>query len=130
MVRAPCSACRAAEPGARAGEMSAGRDPQELASPGRGAHGPVGLQTLLDLLVGMYQEFQSSPFNREKFVSGFLKWGQCYASLNSASLYKTTRAALQSVLYAEHTHVVRTAKYLTCIITYLTTMQYTNSIQT
>uniref|UniRef100_A0A8C4EPT2 non-specific serine/threonine protein kinase n=1 Tax=Dicentrarchus labrax TaxID=13489 RepID=A0A8C4EPT2_DICLA len=36
--------------------------------------GPVGLQTLLDLLVGVYQEFYSSPFAREKYVSGFLQW--------------------------------------------------------
>ncbi|XP_035523024.1 myotonin-protein kinase isoform X2 [Morone saxatilis] len=36
--------------------------------------GPVGLQTLLDLLVGVYQEFDSSPFAREKYVSGFLQW--------------------------------------------------------
>ncbi|KAM9847097.1 myotonin-protein kinase [Aulostomus maculatus] len=40
------------------------------------ATGPVGLQTLLDLLVGVYQEFYSSPFAREKYVSGFLKWAE------------------------------------------------------
>ncbi|KAK2828940.1 hypothetical protein Q5P01_019974 [Channa striata] len=53
--------------------------------PGLGAHdlaegpqatGPVGLQTLLDLLVGVYHEFHSSPFAREKYVSGFLKWAE------------------------------------------------------
>ncbi|XP_042288078.1 myotonin-protein kinase isoform X1 [Thunnus albacares] len=38
--------------------------------------GPVGLQTLLDLLVGVYQEFCSSPFAREKYVSGFLQWAE------------------------------------------------------
>ncbi|KAM7398688.1 hypothetical protein PAMA_006543 [Pampus argenteus] len=38
--------------------------------------GPVGLQTLLDLLVGVYQEFSSSPFVREKYVSGFLQWAE------------------------------------------------------
>ncbi|XP_034538835.1 myotonin-protein kinase isoform X2 [Notolabrus celidotus] len=38
--------------------------------------GPVGLQTLLDLLVGVYQEFYSSPFMREKYVSGFLQWAE------------------------------------------------------
>uniref|UniRef100_A0A4W6DWB9 Protein kinase domain-containing protein n=1 Tax=Lates calcarifer TaxID=8187 RepID=A0A4W6DWB9_LATCA len=38
--------------------------------------GPVGLQTLLDLLVGVYQEFYSSPFAREKYVSGFLQWAE------------------------------------------------------
>ncbi|XP_041657299.1 myotonin-protein kinase-like isoform X2 [Cheilinus undulatus] len=38
--------------------------------------GPVGLQTLLDLLVGVYQEFFSSPFAREKYVSGFLQWAE------------------------------------------------------
>ncbi|XP_019131738.1 myotonin-protein kinase isoform X2 [Larimichthys crocea] len=38
--------------------------------------GPVGLQTLLDLLVGVYQEFYSSPFAREKYVSGFLEWAE------------------------------------------------------
>uniref|UniRef100_A0A8C6SBZ9 Uncharacterized protein n=1 Tax=Neogobius melanostomus TaxID=47308 RepID=A0A8C6SBZ9_9GOBI len=41
-------------------------------------HGPVGLQTLLDLLVGVYQEFCTSPFAREKHVSGFLQWGECW----------------------------------------------------
>lgn len=55
--------------------------------PGLGAHdlaegpqttGPVGLQTLLDLLVGVYQEFYSSAFVREKYVSGFLQWGECF----------------------------------------------------
>ncbi|XP_061074303.1 myotonin-protein kinase-like isoform X2 [Conger conger] len=51
--------------------MSAGRDPPEPASPG-----PVGLQTLLDLLLGVYREFQASPFSREKFVSGFLTWAE------------------------------------------------------
>lgn len=38
--------------------------------------GPVGLQTLLDLLVGVYQEFYSSTLVKEKFVSGFLQWGE------------------------------------------------------
>ncbi|KAM6983840.1 myotonin-protein kinase isoform 1-T2 [Tautogolabrus adspersus] len=38
--------------------------------------GPVGLQTLLDLLVGVYQEFYSSPFAREKYVSRFLQWAE------------------------------------------------------
>lgn len=38
--------------------------------------GSVGLQTLLDLLVGVYQEFCTSPFAREKYVSGFLQWGE------------------------------------------------------
>ncbi|XP_060911711.1 myotonin-protein kinase [Labrus mixtus] len=38
--------------------------------------GPVGLQTLLDLLVGVYQEFYSSPFTREKYVSRFLQWAE------------------------------------------------------
>uniref|UniRef100_UPI0037E86C93 myotonin-protein kinase n=1 Tax=Semicossyphus pulcher TaxID=241346 RepID=UPI0037E86C93 len=38
--------------------------------------GPVGLQTLLDLLVGVYQEFYSSPFVREKYVAGFLQWAE------------------------------------------------------
>uniref|UniRef100_A0A3B4BKC6 non-specific serine/threonine protein kinase n=1 Tax=Periophthalmus magnuspinnatus TaxID=409849 RepID=A0A3B4BKC6_9GOBI len=36
--------------------------------------GPVGLQTLLDLLVGVYQEFCTSPFAREKYVCRFLQW--------------------------------------------------------
>ncbi|XP_016896952.1 myotonin-protein kinase isoform X2 [Cynoglossus semilaevis] len=53
--------------------------------PGRGAPGlaegpqttgPVGLQTLLDLLVGVYQEFCSSPFAQEKYVCGFLQWAE------------------------------------------------------
>ncbi|XP_010788641.1 myotonin-protein kinase-like, partial [Notothenia coriiceps] len=38
--------------------------------------GPVGLQTLLDLLVGVYQEFYSSHFAREKYVAGFLQWAE------------------------------------------------------
>ncbi|XP_022618435.1 myotonin-protein kinase [Seriola dumerili] len=38
--------------------------------------GPVGLQTLLDLLVGVYQEFYSSSFAREKYISGFLQWAE------------------------------------------------------
>ncbi|XP_053296887.1 myotonin-protein kinase [Pleuronectes platessa] len=38
--------------------------------------GPVGLQTLLDLLVGVYQEFYSSLFAREKYVSRFLQWAE------------------------------------------------------
>ncbi|RVE63864.1 hypothetical protein OJAV_G00140710 [Oryzias javanicus] len=38
--------------------------------------GPAGLQTLLDLLTGVYQEFYSSPFSREKYVSGFLQWAE------------------------------------------------------
>ncbi|XP_071027103.1 myotonin-protein kinase-like isoform X4 [Oncorhynchus clarkii lewisi] len=38
------------------------------------APGPVGLQTLLDLLVGVYQEFRFSPLAREKYVAGFLQW--------------------------------------------------------
>ncbi|XP_051542022.1 myotonin-protein kinase-like isoform X2 [Myxocyprinus asiaticus] len=36
--------------------------------------GPVGLQTLLDLLVGVYQEFRSSVLVREKHVNRFLQW--------------------------------------------------------
>uniref|UniRef100_A0A8C9U395 non-specific serine/threonine protein kinase n=1 Tax=Scleropages formosus TaxID=113540 RepID=A0A8C9U395_SCLFO len=40
------------------------------------APGPVGLQTLLDLLVGVFQEFRASPFAREKYVSGFLQWAE------------------------------------------------------
>ncbi|XP_072303014.1 myotonin-protein kinase isoform X2 [Eucyclogobius newberryi] len=38
--------------------------------------GPVGLQTLLDLLVGVYQEFCTSPFARETYVSRFLQWAE------------------------------------------------------
>ncbi|XP_055082738.1 myotonin-protein kinase isoform X2 [Periophthalmus magnuspinnatus] len=38
--------------------------------------GPVGLQTLLDLLVGVYQEFCTSPFAREKYVCRFLQWAE------------------------------------------------------
>lgn len=38
--------------------------------------GPVGLQTLLDLLVGVYQEFRSSTPAREKYIRRFLQWGQ------------------------------------------------------
>lgn len=38
--------------------------------------GSVGLQTLLDLLVGVYQEFCTSAFAREQYVSGFLQWAE------------------------------------------------------
>ncbi|XP_029956782.1 myotonin-protein kinase isoform X2 [Salarias fasciatus] len=38
--------------------------------------GPVGLQTLLDLLVGVYQEFYSSPLATENYVSRFLQWAE------------------------------------------------------
>ncbi|XP_048037348.1 myotonin-protein kinase isoform X3 [Megalobrama amblycephala] len=40
------------------------------------AKGPVGLQTLLDLLVGVYQEFSSSALAREKHVQRFLQWAE------------------------------------------------------
>ncbi|KAG9348287.1 hypothetical protein JZ751_002022 [Albula glossodonta] len=67
----------AAKRHARPGGMSSGSIPGEPDSAGRAPspQGPVGLQTLLDLMVGVYQEFHNSPFIREKFVSGFLKWG-------------------------------------------------------
>ncbi|XP_076606493.1 myotonin-protein kinase isoform X1 [Chaetodon auriga] len=52
-----------------------GLDGLDLAE-GPRATGPVGLQTLLDLLVGVYQEFYSSSFAREKYVSGFLQWAE------------------------------------------------------
>ncbi|KAM9456271.1 myotonin-protein kinase isoform 2-T2 [Clarias gariepinus] len=35
---------------------------------------PVGLQTLLDLFVGVYQEFQSSSTARDRYVRCFLQW--------------------------------------------------------
>ncbi|XP_056451334.1 myotonin-protein kinase [Gadus chalcogrammus] len=55
--------------------MSTGPGMGEEAIPGAPRPlGPVGLQTLLDLLVGVYQEFCSSPLSREKYVSGFLAW--------------------------------------------------------
>ncbi|KAA0704424.1 Myotonin-protein kinase [Triplophysa tibetana] len=37
---------------------------------------PVGLQTLLDLLVGVYQEFRSSTPAREKYIRRFLQWAE------------------------------------------------------
>ncbi|XP_043110356.1 myotonin-protein kinase-like isoform X2 [Puntigrus tetrazona] len=40
------------------------------------AKGPVGLQTLLDLLVGVYQEFSSDALLREKHVQHFLQWAE------------------------------------------------------
>ncbi|XP_058646008.1 myotonin-protein kinase isoform X2 [Onychostoma macrolepis] len=40
------------------------------------AKGPVGLQTLLDLLVGVYQEFSSTALLREKHVQRFLQWAE------------------------------------------------------
>ncbi|KAK6317404.1 hypothetical protein J4Q44_G00128040 [Coregonus suidteri] len=58
--------------------MSAGPGPRDLdlLLLDLQAPGPVGLQTLLDLLVGVYQEFRSSPLAREKYVSGFLQWAE------------------------------------------------------
>ncbi|XP_056323126.1 myotonin-protein kinase isoform X2 [Danio aesculapii] len=63
--------------------MSRGAGPSGAArlqdlEPGAGgpAEGPVGLQTLLDLLVGVYQEFCSSPLRREKHVQRFLQWAE------------------------------------------------------
>ncbi|XP_042621618.1 myotonin-protein kinase-like isoform X2 [Cyprinus carpio] len=40
------------------------------------AKGPVSLQTLLDLLVGVYQEFSSAALLREKHVQRFLQWAE------------------------------------------------------
>ncbi|XP_073685516.1 myotonin-protein kinase isoform X2 [Garra rufa] len=40
------------------------------------AKGPVSLQTLLDLLVGVYQEFSSPALIREKHVQRFLLWAE------------------------------------------------------
>ncbi|XP_050976356.1 myotonin-protein kinase isoform X3 [Labeo rohita] len=40
------------------------------------AKGPVSLQTLLDLLVGVYQEFSSPALIREKHVQRFLQWAE------------------------------------------------------
>ncbi|XP_067085282.1 myotonin-protein kinase isoform X2 [Osmerus mordax] len=55
--------------------MSAGPEPQEAGLlEGPQTAGPVGLQTLLDLLVGVYQEFCCSHLAREKYISGFLQW--------------------------------------------------------
>ena len=63
--------------------MSTGPGMGEEAIPGAPRPlGPVGLQTLLDLLVGVYQEFCSSPLSREKYVSGFLAWGEWLSYLN------------------------------------------------
>ncbi|XP_036451227.1 myotonin-protein kinase isoform X2 [Colossoma macropomum] len=68
--------------------MSSGPGPREapvlreklLKEPGgadeSGASGPVGLQTLLDLLVGVYQEFQSSSPTRDKYIGRFLQWAE------------------------------------------------------
>ncbi|KAJ4929532.1 hypothetical protein JOQ06_018556 [Pogonophryne albipinna] len=57
--------------------MSTGPGPGALVpAEGLQSTGPVGLQTLLDLLVGVYQEFCSSHFAREKYVSGFLQWAE------------------------------------------------------
>ncbi|CAL9685999.1 unnamed protein product [Knipowitschia caucasica] len=55
--------------------MSKGQGQLESAE-GPQTTGSVGLQTLLDLLVGVYQEFCTSPFVREKYVSGFLQWAE------------------------------------------------------
>ncbi|KAI3373483.1 hypothetical protein L3Q82_021951, partial [Scortum barcoo] len=50
--------------------------------------GPVGLQTLLDLLVGVYQEFYSSPFATEKYVAGFLQWEVCQELRGESSMFQ------------------------------------------
>ncbi|KAI7793310.1 myotonin-protein kinase isoform X1 [Triplophysa rosa] len=44
-------------------------------SPAGHVTSPVGLQTLLDLLVGVYQEFCSST-PREKYIRRFLQWAE------------------------------------------------------
>ncbi|MCI4388330.1 hypothetical protein PGIGA_G00084450 [Pangasianodon gigas] len=68
--------------------MSTGPGPREAPLPrekllkepgvtvGSSAHSPVGLQTLLDLLVGVYQEFQSSDTARDRYISRFLQWAE------------------------------------------------------
>ncbi|XP_041948208.1 myotonin-protein kinase isoform X2 [Alosa alosa] len=57
--------------------MSADSRPRDPRLPGVFMKpGPVGLQTLLDLLVGVYQEFRGSALSREKYVSGFLQWAE------------------------------------------------------
>ncbi|XP_062393370.1 myotonin-protein kinase isoform X2 [Sardina pilchardus] len=57
--------------------MSADSRPRDPRLPGVFTKpGPVGLQTLLDLLVGVYQEFRGSALSREKYVSGFLQWAE------------------------------------------------------
>nr|XP_023680553.1 myotonin-protein kinase isoform X1 [Paramormyrops kingsleyae] len=57
--------------------MSTGSGPQEtVGEGGASGSGPVGLQTLLDLLVGVYQEFRASPLAQEKYVCGFLNWAE------------------------------------------------------
>ncbi|XP_060765476.1 myotonin-protein kinase isoform X2 [Neoarius graeffei] len=68
--------------------MSTGPGPREAPLPrekllkepgvtvGSSTHSPVGLQTLLDLLVGVYQAFQSSEAARDKYVRRFLQWAE------------------------------------------------------
>ncbi|MCJ8742572.1 hypothetical protein PDJAM_G00083570 [Pangasius djambal] len=68
--------------------MSTGPGPREAPLPrekllkepgvmvGSSAHSPVGLQTLLDLLVGVYQEFQSSDTARDRYIRRFLQWAE------------------------------------------------------
>ncbi|XP_017345434.1 myotonin-protein kinase isoform X2 [Ictalurus punctatus] len=68
--------------------MSTGPGPREASLPrekllkepgvmvGSSAHSPVGLQTLLDLLVGVYQEFQSSDTARDRYIRRFLQWAE------------------------------------------------------
>ncbi|XP_048837713.1 myotonin-protein kinase-like isoform X2 [Brienomyrus brachyistius] len=52
--------------------MSAGCGPGEPKVLG----GAMGVQSLLDLLLGVYQEFQSSSLGREKHVRAFLQWAE------------------------------------------------------
>ncbi|TSK16128.1 Myotonin-protein kinase [Bagarius yarrelli] len=68
--------------------MSTGSGPREaplpreklLKEPGvtvwSSAHSPAGLQTLPDLLVGVYEEFQSSDSARDKYIRCFLQWAE------------------------------------------------------
>ncbi|KAK2823530.1 hypothetical protein Q7C36_020130 [Tachysurus vachellii] len=43
---------------------------------GSSVHSPVGLQTLLDLLVGVYEEFQCSDTTRDRYIRRFLQWAE------------------------------------------------------
>ncbi|KAG7322298.1 hypothetical protein KOW79_013644 [Hemibagrus wyckioides] len=68
--------------------MSTGPGPREAPLPrekmlkepgmtvGSSPHSPVGLQTLLDLLVGVYEEFQSSDTARDRYIRRFLQWAE------------------------------------------------------
>ncbi|XP_027005724.2 myotonin-protein kinase isoform X2 [Tachysurus fulvidraco] len=64
-------------PGSREAPMSREKMLKEPGvTVGSSVHSPVGLQTLLDLLVGVYEEFQCSDTTRDRYIRRFLQWAE------------------------------------------------------